>query len=78
LVAWVFAGGGDSEIRGLIPFLRMRFSGYDFERKTPVRQKRGPKPGVKIKDTCMGKSINHTSVTLMANFHTPQPRTESC
>ncbi len=56
MVAWVFAGGGDSEIRGLMPFLRMRFSGYDFERKTPVRQKRGPKPGVKIKDTGMGKT----------------------
>ena len=44
MVVWVFAGGGESEVRGLIPFLEKNFPGCSFERKTPVRQKPGPKP----------------------------------
>lgn len=34
MVIWVFAGGGESEVRGLIPFLRKHFPGCTFERKT--------------------------------------------
>jgi hypothetical protein len=45
VVVWVFAGGGESEIRGLIPFLEKNFPGCKFERKTPILQKPGPKPG---------------------------------
>ena len=45
VVVWVFAGGGESEVRGLIPFLEQNFSNCKFERKTPARQKPGPKPG---------------------------------
>jgi hypothetical protein len=44
VVVWVFAGGGESEVRGLIPFLERNFPGCRFERKTPVRQKPGSKP----------------------------------
>jgi hypothetical protein len=44
VVIWVFAGGGEAEVRGLIPFLERNFPGCIFERKTPVRQKPGPKP----------------------------------
>jgi len=45
MVAWVFAGGGESEMKALIPFLSKHFSGCTFERKTPYRKKPGPKPG---------------------------------
>lgn len=44
MVVWVFAGGGEAEVRGLIPFLKQNFPGCEFERKTPVRRKPGPKP----------------------------------
>jgi len=44
VVVWVFAGG-EAEVRGLIPFLEKNFPSYKFERKTPVLQKPGPKPG---------------------------------
>ena len=44
VVVWVFSGGGESEVRGLLPFLEKTFPGCRFERKTPVRQKPGPKP----------------------------------
>lgn len=45
VVVWVFAGGGEAEVRGLIPFLDKNFPGCRFERKTPARSKPGPKPG---------------------------------
>lgn len=40
---WVFSGGGEAEVRGFFPFLEKTFPGCRFERKTPVRQKPGPK-----------------------------------
>ncbi len=43
MVVWLFAGGGESEIRGLVPFLRKHL-GCLVERKTPVRRKPGPRP----------------------------------
>lgn len=45
MVVWVFAGGGVSEMKALVPFLSEHFSWCAFERKTPFRQKPGPKPG---------------------------------
>ncbi len=45
MVVWVFAGGGEAEVRGLIPFLKKNFPGCEFERKTPAKIKLGPKPG---------------------------------
>ncbi len=43
MVVWVFSGGGEAEVRGFFPFLEKTFPGCRFERKTPVRQKPGPK-----------------------------------
>lgn len=41
---WVFAGGGETEVKGLIPyFLQPHFSSCHFDRKTPIRRKPGPK-----------------------------------
>jgi len=45
MVAWVFSGGGESEVKGLILLLRNLFSNCDFDRKTPIRWKPGPRPG---------------------------------
>lgn len=58
LVVWVFAGGGESEIRGLIPFLNKHFDNCRFERKTPVRQKPGPRPTVAKNPHALGKTGN--------------------
>ena len=44
MIIWVFAGGGQSEIEGLLPFLRRNFSNCDFQRITPVSNKEGIKP----------------------------------
>jgi len=43
VVVWVFSGGGEAEVRGLTQFLQKNFPGCQFIRKTPVRQKPGPK-----------------------------------
>jgi len=48
MVVWLFAGGGESEIQGLVPFLRKNFPECEFERYTPVAPKKGPKPGKPI------------------------------
>ena len=57
MVIWVFAGGGESEVRGLIPFLRKHFPGCTFERKTPVRQKPGSKPNREMSYGKTGQSL---------------------
>jgi hypothetical protein len=57
VVVWVFAGGGESEVRGLIPFLEKNFPGCRFERKTPVRQKPGPKPNRGVSYGRTGQSL---------------------
>jgi hypothetical protein len=44
---WVFAGGGEAEVRGLIPFLEKYVKNCLFDRKTPVIRKLGPRPGSK-------------------------------
>ncbi|HIK10186.1 MAG TPA: DUF4276 family protein [Oscillatoriaceae cyanobacterium M33_DOE_052] len=57
VVVWLFAGGGEAEVRGLIPFLRQHFPGCTFERKTPVRQKPGPKPNKNLAYGKTGQSL---------------------
>lgn len=47
MVIWVFAGGGETELKGLILFLRSNFPTHNFQRYTPIRRKKGPKPGKK-------------------------------
>lgn len=44
MVVWLFAGGGQSEVRGLDPFLRQHFPTCSFVRQMPVSRKPGPKP----------------------------------
>ena len=42
MVVWVFAGGGEAEVAGLINFLRKNFNtSCRFERRTPIKNKRG-------------------------------------
>ncbi len=57
MVVWVFSGGGESEVKGLLPFLEKTFPGCRFERKTPVRQKPGPKPNKAGSYGKTGKSL---------------------
>jgi len=57
VVVWVFAGGGEAEVRGLIPFLQKNFPGCQFERKTPARIKPGSKPGKVTGYGKTGKSL---------------------
>jgi len=46
MVVWLFAGGGEAEVRGLTPFFEKHFPEHKFERKSPVRRKPGPRPGI--------------------------------
>ncbi len=55
MVVWVFAGGGESEIKGLILFFRKSFSDCQFERKTPINNKKAPNPKKALGKT--GKSL---------------------
>ncbi len=57
MVVWVFAGGGEAEVAGLIPFLEKNFPGCKFERKTPVKKKPGSKPGKENSYGATGKSL---------------------
>ncbi|MFN9173214.1 MAG: hypothetical protein ACK58N_01500 [Synechocystis sp.] len=44
MVIWVYAGGGETEISGLIKFLQSNFPQIAFERQLPYGKKPGPKP----------------------------------
>ena len=57
MVVWVFSGGGEAEVRGFLPFLEKTFPGCRFERKTPVRDKPGPKPNKASSYGRTGKSL---------------------
>ncbi|EGK86727.1 DUF4276 family protein [Microcoleus vaginatus PCC 9802] len=57
VVVWVYSGGGEAEVRGLFPFLDKTFPGCKFERKTPVRDKPGPKPNKASSYGRTGKSL---------------------
>jgi hypothetical protein len=57
VVVWVFAGGGEAEVRGLTQFLNKNFPGCQFIRKTPVRQKPGPKPNKALSYGRTGQSL---------------------
>jgi hypothetical protein len=48
VVVWLFAGGGEAEIRGLVPFLNKHFQNCLFHRITPVIRKPGPRPGITL------------------------------
>ena len=45
MVVWVFAGGGETEVAGLIKFLQKLFPNYLFTRYTPFDStKKGANP----------------------------------
>lgn len=52
---WVYAGGGEAEVGGFVPFLQ-RHLRCTFERRTP-RPKPGPRPGVIIYSGNTGRSF---------------------
>ncbi len=39
MVVWLFAGGGEAEVRGLVPFFQKHFTHCVFKRITPTRKK---------------------------------------
>lgn len=43
MVVWVFAGGGEAEVRGLLPFLVDKFESLNFERRLPCGITKNPK-----------------------------------
>ena len=65
MVVWVFAGGGESEVRGLIPFLQRNYTQHQFERKSPVRLKPGPKPSIQPGYGLTGKSLADQLVRIL-------------
>ena len=65
MVVWVFAGGGEAEVRGLIPFLQRNYAQHQFERKSPVRLKPGPKPIVQRGYGLTGKSLAHQLTRIL-------------
>jgi hypothetical protein len=57
VVVWVFAGGGESEVRGLIPFLEENYGEHTFQRKSPIRRKPSPRPSAEPGYGRTGKSL---------------------
>ena len=59
MVVWVFSGGGETEVAGLIKFLQRLFpENFVFERKTPFDStKKGAKPNRKSTFGITGKSL---------------------
>ena len=58
MVVWVFAGGGETEVAGLIKFLQKLFPNYLFTRYTPFDStKKGVKPNRKSTFGVTGKSL---------------------
>ena len=57
VVVWVFAGGGESEVGGLLPFLENSYKDHKFQRKSPVRRKPGPRPSNEPGYGMTGKSL---------------------
>lgn len=47
MVVWVFAGGGEAEVRGLLPFLENNFQSMRFVRRLPFRIKKNPRKSPK-------------------------------
>lgn len=68
MVVWVFAGGGVSEMKALIPFLDLHFNGCAFERKTPYRKKPGPKPGKPETRSSLGRTGNSLAEQIKAEL----------
>jgi hypothetical protein len=74
---WVCAGGGYSEVYGLLPFLEDHFVGV-FERKTPFYVKPGPKPGVSSPRKLMGGTGQELAVRIDEQLREALNRNETC
>lgn len=66
MVVWVFSGGGETEVRGLIPFLKRICSDHSYERKSPVRQKPGPRAPIGLGHGRTGKSLGQQIEKLLS------------
>ncbi|HLO86371.1 MAG TPA: DUF4276 family protein [Nostocaceae cyanobacterium] len=66
VVVWVFSGGGEAEVAGLIPFLQKNFPGCKFERKIPAIKKPGSKPN-------KANSYGNTGKSLIAEINKKLP-----
>lgn len=73
MVIWVFSGGGQTELEGLIKFLMKNFRQHQFIRKTPIRPKPAPKPGIQA----LGKT-GHDLASQIRYFLPIALATESC
>ena len=67
MVVWVFAGGGESEIRGLKPFLERCYKDHTFQRKSPIKWKPGPRPHVMQGLGWTGKGLSKQIEELLSN-----------
>lgn len=81
MVVWVFAGGGEAEVAGLIPFLEKCFPQCRFERKTPAKQKPGPKANRAHRGSTSGYGRTGDSLIAQINQELPialRNEPESC
>lgn len=76
VTVWVCAGGGASEVNGLLPFLQAGFRTAVFQRKTPFRQKPGPKPGRRTE--FIGGTGKGLTKTITRQLHEALQRGETC
>ena len=78
MVVWLFAGGGEAEARGLIPFLEKHFVLCTFQRKTPIRRKPGPKPNKIEAGHGYGRTGRSLAHELQRQLKAALVRQESC
>lgn len=79
VTVWVCAGGGASEVNGLLPFLRAGFRTAVFQRKTPYRIKPGPKPGVpQPQSKFLGGTGNELAARITQQLRAALYRGETC
>jgi hypothetical protein len=68
MVVWIFAGGGEAEIRGLVGFFRKHLTVCEFERKTPIRPKRVPNK-VQKKRQALGQTGESLAKQIEQELH---------
>lgn len=74
MVIWIFAGGGESEVRGLTQFLGQHYT-HNFERKSPIRLKPGPRPSTQPGYGLTGNSLADQIKKILRNSVT---NSETC
>ena len=76
LVIWLFAGGGEAEIRGLVPFFERHFPNCKFCRMTPIIRKPGCRPGRELPGH--GKTGPSLICEVKERLHAALSRSERC